>query len=204
MPLSPPGPAPSSRQASSFDARERGLHVEPQRVRRALRDQLPALVRWQRFRGARIERRPVGIARPGRVGLALRHQTGDFRAALETRIDQAQACQFFDRLPIARKMFRLPPHRRFPGYPQPGEVLIDRRLEFRPAPGRVDVLDPQQEPSPRAARQVEVQQRRIGVTEMEVAVRAWCKSENGWRHHAGPGISGLPWPPRSRRSTTAR
>ena len=204
MPLSPPGPAPSSRPGQFFRARECCLHVEPQRVRRAFRDQLSALVRRQRFRGARIERRPVGIARPGRAGFALRNQTGDFRAALEARIDQAQACQSFDRLPIARKMLRLPPHRRFPGYPEPGEVFVDRRLEFRPAPGRVDVLDPQQEPAAGPARQIEIQQRRIGVTEMEVAVRAWCKSENGWRHHAGPGISGLPWPSRSRRSTTAR
>src|ERR1044072_7200521 len=76
-------------------------------------------------------------------------------------------------------MLRLPPHRRFPGYPQPGEILIDRRLEFRPASCGVDILDPQQESSPRAVREVAVQHRRIGVTEMEVAVRSWTKSENG-------------------------
>jgi hypothetical protein len=42
------------------------------------------------------------------------------------------------------------------------------------------------------------------MAEMEVAVRAGSKSENGWRHHAGPGTSTRPWPSRSRRSTTAR
>src|SRR5437762_2339896 len=88
-------------------------------------------------------------------------------------------------------MFRLPPHRRFPGYPEPGEVLVDRRLEFRPAPGRVDVLDPQQEPAAGPAREVEIQQRRIGVAKMEVAVRARRESENGWRHHTGLVMPGL-------------
>jgi len=157
-------------------------HIKPQRVRRVLPDQPRALGPRERFRRARIERRPIGIARPRRFGFPLRDEPGDFRAALEGRIDQAQARQFFRRLAVARKMFRLPAHRRFPGYPEPGEVFVDRRLEFRPAAGCVDILDPQQEPAAAFARQVEIQQRRIGVAEMEVAVRARRKSENGWRH----------------------
>ena len=46
------------------------------------------------------------------------------RGSWELRDPSAQACQVFDRLPIACKMFRLPQHRRFPGYPQPGQVSI--------------------------------------------------------------------------------
>jgi hypothetical protein len=88
-------------------------------------------------------------------------------------------------------MFRLPPHRRFPGYPQPGEVFVDRRLEFRPAARRVDILDPQQESSADPAGQVEVQQRRIGVAKMEVAVRARRESENGWHDPPTLVIAGL-------------
>ncbi len=42
-------------------------------------------------------------------------------------------------------MLRLAPHRRFPGQAQPGEILIDRGLELRPAARRVDILDAQQE-----------------------------------------------------------
>ena len=41
--------------------------------------------------------------------------------------------------------------------------------------------------APGAARQVEIQQRRIGMAEMEVAVRAGSKSENGW--HDPPNTS---------------
>src|SRR5262249_25125741 len=79
-------------------------------------------------------------------------------------------------------MVRLPPHRRFPGKAEPGEVFIDRSLVFRPAARRIDILDAQQKPSAALARQVEIEQRRTGMTEMEIAVRARRKSENGWRH----------------------
>src|SRR5882757_4538811 len=89
-------------------------------------------------------------------------------------------------------MLGLPPHRRFPANPEPGEILVDRGLEFRPAARRIDILDAQQEAATAAAREIEIQQRRAGVAEMEVAVRARCKSENGWRHDGGlvmPGHS---------------
>ena len=59
---------------------------------------------------------------------------------------------------------------------------MDGGLEFRPASRGVDILDPQQEFSSGLTRQVEIQQRRISVAEMKVAVRARRKSENGWRH----------------------
>ena len=76
--VSPPGPSPCSVQVRSCGTRTRRRHVEPQRVRRALRDQPAALVRRKRFRGARIERRPVGIARPRRVGLRVARPAGQF------------------------------------------------------------------------------------------------------------------------------
>src|SRR5438874_5489817 len=79
-------------------------------------------------------------------------------------------------------MLRLPTHRRLPGNAEPGEVFIDRSLIFRPAARRVDILDAQQESSAPLACQVEIDQRRTGMAEMEIAVRARRKSENGWRH----------------------
>ena len=79
-------------------------------------------------------------------------------------------------------MLGLPPHRRLPGNAEPGEIFVDRGLEFRPAARRVDILDAQQEPSAGSARQVEIQQRRIGVAEMKMAIRARREAENGWRH----------------------
>jgi len=50
------------------------------------------------------------------------------------------------------------------------------------------------------ARQVEIQQRRISMAEMEVAVRAWRKSENGWRHD----LSTLSLPDLIRQSIVSR
>src|SRR5262245_62248265 len=79
-------------------------------------------------------------------------------------------------------MLRLPPHRRFPGNAKPREIFIDRRLIFRPAACRIDILDAQHEPAAVLTREVEIEQRRIGMAEMEIAVRARRKSENGWRH----------------------
>src|SRR3979409_994508 len=84
----------------------------------------------------------------------------------------------------------LPPDRSFPGEAEPGEVLIDRGLEFRPATGQVDILDPQQKSPAARARQIEIQQRRIGVAEMQIAVRARRKAEDG-RHYLYLVIAGL-------------
>src|SRR6266702_2649540 len=85
----------------------------------------------------------------------------------------------------------LPPHRRLPGYSEPGQILIDRGLELRPAAGEVDIFDPQQKSSAGLAREIEVPQRRISVAEMEIAVRARRKSENGWRHDGSLVMPGL-------------
>src|SRR5438309_10767728 len=106
----------------------------------------------------------------------------DFRTALEGGIDQAAAGQILHRLAKGRKMVGLPPHRRFPGDPEPADVFINGSLEFRPAPRRIDILDAQQKSSASLTRQIEIQERRIGVAEMKVAVRARRKSEDRWRH----------------------
>src|ERR1700709_1644850 len=99
-------------------------------------------------------------------------------------------------------MLRLPPHRRFPGEAKPGEILVDRDLEFRPAARDVDILDAQQESSTSRARHVEVQQCRTGVAEMEIAVRARRKTENGWRHVAAVLVVSLSLPGLTRQSIT--
>src|ERR1700687_2991523 len=79
-------------------------------------------------------------------------------------------------------MLRLPPHRGFPCHAEPGEVFIDRCLEFRPAAGRVDILDAQQKLPANLTRQIEIQQRRINVAESQIAVRARRKAEDGLWH----------------------
>ena len=78
-------------------------------------------------------------------------------------------------------MFGLPPHRGFPCDTEPGEVFINRGLEFRLATGGVDILDAQQEPAAGLTGQLKIQQRRISVAEMQMAVRARREAEDG-RH----------------------
>src|SRR6266404_7450534 len=79
-------------------------------------------------------------------------------------------------------MLRLPPHRGFPCDAEPGEVFMDGGLEFRLAAGQVDVLDAQQQAAAGLTRQVKIQQRRKGVAEMQITVRARRKAEDGGRH----------------------
>src|SRR5262245_49114372 len=90
--------------------------------------------------------------------------------------------QFLDGVAIGCKMLRLPPYRRLPGEAEPCEIFVDRGLIFRPTACRIDILDAQHEPAAVLMREVEIEQRRIGMAEMEIAVRARRKSENGWRH----------------------
>src|SRR3989442_7686430 len=113
--------------------RERPLHVEPKRERRAGRDLFRALGAREPFGTARIERRAVGIARPWRSSLASGYESRDFRPALEARIDQALRLEPLERRAIGFEMLRLAPHRSFPGHAEPGEILEDRRFELRPA-----------------------------------------------------------------------
>src|ERR1041384_8526146 len=91
----------------------------------------------------------------------LRDVLCDFAAALEAGVDQ--------RLPL-------------PGDSEPGKVLVDRLFKFRPAARRIDVFDAQQEAPAERARHLEIDQRGERMTEMQVAVRAGRKSENGLLH----------------------
>jgi hypothetical protein len=77
-------------------------------------------------------------------------------------------------------MIGLPTHGGFPGDAEPGQVLIDRALEFRFAAGRVDILDAQQETPAGLTGEVEIAQRRISVAEVQIAIWAGRKTENGW------------------------
>ena len=103
----------------------------------------------------------------------------DLGAALEARIDRALRLQLRQRRAVCVEMLGLAPHRLFPRDAEPGEVLVDRRLEFRPAARRVDVLDAQQEAPAGRARHLEIDQRRKRVAEMQIAVRAGAKRKTG-------------------------
>jgi len=80
------------------------------------------------------------------------------------------------------EILRLPAYRGFPGDAEPSQILINRVLKLRLASGRVDILDAQQEPAAGQARQIEIQECRKGMAEMQIAIGAWGKAENGWWH----------------------
>jgi hypothetical protein len=90
-----------------------------------------------------------------------------FAAGPEIAIDEVAGDEVVEHARIVRHMLRLPSHRRFPFDPEPGEVLEDRRLEFRAAAAGVEILDPQEETSARRAGRIERGQRREGVPQME-------------------------------------
>ena len=63
---------------------------------------------------------------------------------------------------------------------------MDARLEFGRAARRVDVLDAQQQAPAGLRRHLRIQQRRIGMAEMQLAVGAWREAED----RAAGGVSG--------------
>jgi hypothetical protein len=83
-------------------------------------------------------------------------------------------------------MFRLAPHRGLERDTEPRQILPHRRLEFRPAARRVDVLDAQQQASARGARHLEVQERAQRVPEMQKTVGARREAEHRARHYGRP------------------
>ena len=127
-----------------------------------------------------VERRAVRVARPGRIG----RRPGDLGAAEEGRIDQPHAGQLRQCGGVVVHVLGLAAHGRLPCQAEPAQVVVYRRLVFRPAAGAVDVLDAQQEAAPGGAAAVEIGQRREGVAEMQRAVRRRREAENGLRGRA--------------------
>ena len=137
-----------------------------------------------------IERRPVGIARPARVRFPVCDEPRDLGASFEARKGQFARLQPHQRESVVIEVLGLPPHRPLPFDAEPREVLVNRRLELRPAARRVDVLDAQQEPPARGVRHLEIDQRGKRMTEMQIAVRAWREAENRGRHAFAFGLAG--------------
>ncbi len=81
-------------------------------------------------------------------------------------------------------MLGLDADRSVPVEPQPGEILADRRGEFRPTSAAVDVLDAQEEAAAGAPRGLPADQRRMGVAEVQMASGAWRKARDDVTHAA--------------------
>ena len=67
-------------------------------------------------------------------------------------------------------MFGLAPRGRLPFKPEPGAVFLDRCFELIPRAARIDILDAQQETPAALAREIEIEERRIGVAEVQMTI----------------------------------
>src|SRR3712207_6344986 len=142
-------------------------------------DAPPDLLGRQRPAGARIERRAVGIARPGPAapGLPAGNGLADVPAGAEARIEEAPLLQRQGGAAVVAEVLRLPPDGLLPAQAEPGEIVVDGRLEGGTAAGDVDILDAQEKPAAESPGEVVVEQGRIGVPEMKPPVGAASKAE---------------------------
>ena len=147
----------------------------------AARDSRRSFLRIEIALDRRIMRRPVRIVfPPPAVLLVFRHMRLDLGAGQEGRVDQPAPPETIKRRPMPGDMTGLPPHRLFPIETEPVEILVDLRLVFGAAAGRIDILDPEKEASTDVTRHVEIENRRQGMAEMELAIRARRESEDGF------------------------
>src|SRR5262249_51457215 len=114
----------------------RTVERQPPGIGGAVLDPSALLVRRQR--PAAIDAVLRALAAPvRRAADVIEH----FAAGLEAAVDEALVCELVERGMIVGEMLGLAPHRRLPLEAEPGQVLVDRRLELRPAAAEIDVLD---------------------------------------------------------------
>jgi hypothetical protein len=116
------------------------------------------------------------------LAVAFGDQRGDLAAALEAWIGQAHGFELVHRRLIIAEILALPAHILLPGDPEPAQVFVDRGLVFGPAARGIDVLDAQQQPAVTLPRHVVIDERRIGMAEMQIAVRARCEPKHTGMH----------------------
>lgn len=92
-------------------------------------------------------------------------------AGAETAIEQAPVGQAGQGRGVGLPSQRLAPDGGLPVKAEPGQILQDPGLVFAPRPGRVDILDPQEEPALRRPRRPVGRQGRIGVAAMQASRR---------------------------------
>lgn len=113
-------------------------HVEPQCV-----GCLNGSVNWLRMAG------PAGSGIDPAGGLAVGRGECllDFPSRADAGVEETPGLKALQGLPVRRHSFGLAQYGRFPGKPEPGEILEYRGLVFRATSPAVDVLDSQQKPA---------------------------------------------------------
>src|SRR5690606_3382898 len=130
--------------------------------------------------------RPVGAVR-GRI--AAGDFGGNFLPRTEAGIDQIAVRKLRKERRIVIEMLTLAAHRLFPFEPQPGQILKDPGLKFRPASGHVDILDPKQEMAAALTRRAKGRGRRVNMPKMQIS--RWTRREAGYSYHIvnrGPDV----------------
>src|SRR5262245_35558873 len=127
--------------------------------------------------GSRIKR-SVG---PVRRRSGRRNFCGNLLAAAEAGIDQTQSLEAAEGLLVKLEMLGLAAHRLLPGEPEPGQIFIDRPLEFRAAPALVDILDAEQKAASGLARRPISGEGGEGMAQMQAPRGAGCEAGNRFR-----------------------
>ena len=100
---------------------------------------------------------------------------GDVAAGAGARVEEVALPERVQRGAVGWHPFELADHRPVPGQAEPGEVLIDQILPFRPRAALVDIIDAQQEAAACRAGHVMREDGGIGVAQMQRAGGGWCK-----------------------------
>ena len=95
----------------------------------------------------------------------------DFRSRAETGVNQSQRLQPVQRRLIKGGPLKLNDRFAIDGQPEPVEVFENRLDKFRPAPGGIEILDPDPELTAAGSRALMADDRRIGMAEMKPAGR---------------------------------
>ena len=130
-----------------------------------------------------MERRPVRIPRIGQARLIFRSGgKGPYVAARhEGGIGQPVVGQRHEGGPVVREMLGLPSKRRRRQHAEKGEVVHQRGLQRGRAAGRIDILQPQQQRAAGFCSHVGVDERAVGVAEVQRTVRTGSEAEYGRR-----------------------
>ena len=152
--------------------REGAAHVEAESRPRPAREAGARFGRGKQAAGSRVERRAVRIAN---AGCGAR----DLGARAKAGVDETLPVEPRQRRGVVVAMLALAAPRRGKAKSEPREVVDDRGLELRLAPGAVQVFNAQNQAPAGLGGEALVHERRIGVAEMERAVRRWRKAQHG-------------------------
>jgi hypothetical protein len=112
----------------------------------------------------------------------------DVRASAKASIDEATGLESVQGGSVVREVFGLTADRRWPGEPEPRQILADRGFEGGPAARLVDVFDAKEKIATGRGGGLESGQRRKCVTPVKIAARRRREAgdKSGRAYELGP------------------